>query len=161
MGVDPVDQEGDTRQVKYWLTMSLPTLWAQPPADAGRNEIYLYRPDFYQDQDGIERRIALWLDPSIRASEATHLQEALNHRPSLPAAGPDAVAAAPIPAVPAAHVRSSDPFASPFEDSFHTSASKTPSASTKAPLSAAGAPVGVDAAPANTNGSPASLPLAR
>lgn len=121
-GTDPSD---DPRQVKYWVTMSLPTYWTAPPADARLNEIYLYRPDFYQDEDGIERRVAFWLDPTLRATEAIHLADVLNHRPAaaLPAATPGGAA---IPAAPASAL------ASPFEDSFRP-ASGTAAESSKAP----------------------------
>ena len=58
----------DARQVKYWITMSLPTYWTPPPSDAKPEEIYLYRPDFYQDEDGIARRITLWFNPKARST---------------------------------------------------------------------------------------------
>jgi len=134
-GTDPVD---DPRQVKYWVTMSLPSYWTAPPADAGLNEVYLYRPDFYQDEDGIARRVAFWLDPTLRATEAIHLADVLNHHPAaiLHAAAPGGAVA---PAVPASS------FSSPFEDSFH-SASETGIESSKPP--AAPAPTNAATGPA-------------
>jgi hypothetical protein len=144
--VDARGPNGDQRQVVYWVTMSLPTIWTKPPRDAKRDEIFFYRPDFWQDQDGIERRIALWLNPGLRSTEALHLQEALD-RPVSPAAGPGSSppAAVAIPAEPAEPGNSA--FASPFEQSFTpTAADKTPSASTKSTKLNAGAPVAGDAA---------------
>jgi len=47
-----VDPAADTRKVKYWVTMSLPSYWTPPPVDAKSGEIYIYRPDMYQDEDG-------------------------------------------------------------------------------------------------------------
>ncbi len=167
-GVNSADQDGDPRQVVYWVTLSLPTIWTHPPVDARRNEVYLYRPDFYQDQDGIQRRIALWLDPGSRATETLHLQEVF--APPHGATGDGAGAAASsVPAVPAAPVETShSPFVSPFEDSFHPSdVKKTPSASTKnpklsagAPLSAAGAPLSAAGAPVGTNAAPSPATVA-
>jgi len=129
-GTDPSD---DPRQVKYWVTMSLPTYWTPPPPDARLNEVYLYRPDFYQDEDGIGRRIAFWLDPTLRATEAIHLADVLNHRPAVaaPASGAAAIPAAPV-----------SPLASPFEDSFRPAAGTAAESSktTAAPTNAANAP---------------------
>jgi len=146
LSVNPDDPVGDPRQVSSCITMSLPTFWTPPPPDAGRNEVYLYRPDFYQDQDGIERRIALWLNPDVRASETLHLQEVLNHQHASPGAAPGVTEAVPSPTAPD---HPSNPFASPFEDSFHPSgAQKPPAPSTKPSIHSAGAPVGTNAAPA-------------
>jgi hypothetical protein len=92
----------DQRQVRYWTTMCLPNPWAAPPEDAKPTEIYIYRPDFYQDQEGIERRISLWLDPSTRASMKMHLADVFKTSPQK-SAPPAAVAAgAPAPASPVA-----------------------------------------------------------
>lgn len=129
----------DTRQVAYWVTLFLPTRWTPPPVDAKYNELYIYRPDFYQDHDGIERRIALWLDPRLRSSEAFHLQDVLSHRPATPppTSGPGGSVAPATPAVPADNI-----LASPFEEmapapesaktSAKSSAGKTAAASTNA-----------------------------
>jgi hypothetical protein len=104
----------DTRQVAYWVTLFLPTRWAPLPVDAKRDALYIYRPDFYQDQDGIERRVALWLDPSLRSSEAFHLQDVFAHHPTSPAAAPttNGPGVAAVPAAPAHRE-----FSSPFDDS--------------------------------------------
>ncbi|HEV3271393.1 MAG TPA: DUF6600 domain-containing protein [Candidatus Methylacidiphilales bacterium] len=109
-----VDPAVDTRQVKYWITMSLPTFWSKPPADAKPEQIYLYRPDFYQDQDGIERRITLWFNPNAR----TNLKDILGE--NMPDAKPTAGSATPaMPAVPASSETAplDNPFRSPFGDS--------------------------------------------
>lgn len=45
------------------VTMSLPTFYTPIPPTAKKNEIYVYRPDVFQDNDGIQRRIKLWLTP--------------------------------------------------------------------------------------------------
>jgi hypothetical protein len=160
-GTDPEDPANDPRQVVYWVTMSLPTIWTDPPPDARRNQVYIYRPEIYQDQDGIERRIALWLDPSIRAKEALHLQQVLANTHASPHPAAPIATGPGAPAMPADD--SPSPFASPFEDSFQASADKkTPSASTKnpklnagAPISAAGAPISAAGAPIGTNAAPA------
>jgi hypothetical protein len=125
-GTDPSD---DPRQVKYWVTMSLPTYWTAAPPDARLNEVYLYRPDFYQDEDGIARRIAFWLDPTLRSTEAIHLADVLNHHPGalVHAASPGGAA---IPAAPVSAL------ASPFEDSFRPASGNTAEESSKAPASA-------------------------
>jgi hypothetical protein len=91
----------DQRQVRYWTTMCLPNPWAAPPEDAKPTEIYIYRPDIYQDQDGIERRIGLWLDPSSRATMKLHLADVFKASPSKPAPAAAVAAGAPVPATPA------------------------------------------------------------
>jgi len=136
------DAADDPRQVKYWVTMSLPTVWTSPPVDAARDQLYIYRPDFYQDQDGIERRIAFWLDPTLRSTEAIHLQDVLRHRPSA-AGSSNAATAAPVPAAPAVK-----DFTSPFDQPIEPSAS-TKTTSTDSVLHSGGAP---------TNAPPANLP---
>jgi hypothetical protein len=110
--------------------MSLPTVWTKPPIDAKPSEIYIYRPDFYQDQDGIERRIGLWLDPSTRTSMKMRLSDVLaTPPPKVPPAA--AAAGAPVPAVPAA---GDHEFRSEFEDAYHGgSATRKVSATTNAP----------------------------
>jgi hypothetical protein len=139
------DPAADPRQVKYWVTMSLPTFWTPPPVDAGRDQLYIYRPDFYQDEDGIERRIAFWLDPSLRSSEAIHLADVLRHRPAGPAAtnGPGVAA---VPAAPAGN-DFANPFNQPIEPSAGTKTTASPS-----PVFSAGAPT--NAAPASSGPAP-------
>jgi len=124
----------DPRQVVYWVTMFLPDRWSPPPVDAKRNELYIFRPDFYQDHDGIERRVALWLNPSLRSSEAIHLQDVFAHH----AAATTTVPGAAGPGVPAVAAGSSDDaLASPFDEGFHASE---------------GTKGSTQAAPANTSG---------
>jgi hypothetical protein len=113
-----IDPAADTRRVKYWITMSLPTYWSKPPPDTKPDQIYLYRPDFYQDQDGIERRITLWFNPKARTS----LKDILGA--NMPDANPQATtgAAPAIPASPAVPASpedapSNNPFRSPLDDS--------------------------------------------
>jgi hypothetical protein len=135
----PVDPSADTRKVKYWVTMSLPTYWTPSPADAKAGEIYSYRPDFYQDQDGIERRITLWFNPMTRTS----LKELLGKdMPGLKSSGSPGGASAggpstpAVPAVPAEETQSSgsNPFQSPLDQRFSgDTTSHAPNASTKAP----------------------------
>jgi hypothetical protein len=122
---DPtIDPNADRRKVKYWITMSLPTYWSKPPDDARTDQVYLYRPDMFQDQDGIERRITLWFDPKARVA----LKDVLNESPSAvssPSADKDAAGPA-LPAVPAAPADAgtepapgSNPFSSPMDQPFH------------------------------------------
>jgi hypothetical protein len=132
----------DLRQVPYWITMSLPNYWTSPPPDAKPNEVYIYRPDFYQDQDGIERRIRLWLNPTSRTLQGEQLRTVLGE----PSKGPAAPPVGPgMPAVPVAP--EGNPFRSPFDEAFHGSSS-----SSKAPAQAA--PSGLKAPEAATNAAP-------
>ena len=130
---DPtIDPNADRRQVKYWITMSLPTFWSKPPDDARPDQVYIYRPDMYQDDDGIERRITLWFNPNAR----TALKDVLNESPSVSKSSTPAVDA--IPAVPAAPVTpdageaapGSDPFSGALDQNFH--AGKVSNAATNA-----------------------------
>jgi hypothetical protein len=154
------DAAVDARQVKYWITMSLPTYWSHPPSDAKVQEIYLYRPEFYQDPDGIARRITLWFNPQERST----LAEVLGQSKPAPGAKADANAAPGIPASPAVPASqesapSRGPFRSPLDDSFQPSATNRPAnASTKSPapsgLSTPDAPAALpatNAAPAGRN----------
>ena len=112
MGAE-IDPAADTRQVKYWITMSLPTFWTNPPPDARPEQIYLYRPDFYQDEDGIARRITLWFNPG----ERTSLRDLLggsgpSGKPSVTTNGAGAPA---VPATPAMS-EAGAAFRSPIDD---------------------------------------------
>jgi len=145
-----IDPAADTRKVKYWITMSLPTYWTPPPPDAQPNQIYLYRPDFYQDQDGIARRITLWFNPKAHTSLADILGDNAPAAKSSPA--PDGPA---TPAVPASGEsdQAQNPFRSPLDEPARASNSThASSASSKNPvptgLSAPDAPTGTNNAPA-------------
>jgi len=140
-----VDPGMDARQVNYWITMSLPTFWTQPPPEAKHNEVYIYRPDFYQDEDGIERRITLWFNPNARNTLADVFGKnttvsptsATNAQP----AGPD------VPAVPASSAmdQGANPFRSPLDESFHSgSASHATNSSSSASSSKNPAPSGLN-----------------
>jgi hypothetical protein len=133
----------NARKVNYWITMSLPSFWTPRPADAQPKEIYFYRPDFYQDDDGIARRITLWLDPKSRTTTGQTLTEILSGNHSAAKADPNSTSTLPgTPAVPVDGSSTPKPhnaFRSPFDDSFHVSAASTsskapaPSATTNAP----------------------------
>ena len=114
----------DARQVRYWTTLNLPSFSTSPPADARPNEIYLFRPEIYQDQEGIERRIRLWLNPRDKAVEKGNLQDALRGAPH-PGSGPTS------PAGPA----TDSPFRNPFDETYHgeTSHATAPPATNAAP----------------------------
>jgi hypothetical protein len=131
-----VNPAADTRQVKYWVTMSLPTFWTPPPADAKSGEIYIYRPDTFQDGDGIARRITLWFNPKERST----LKDVLGN-PAAALSKSTNAAAAPAPPKPRAH----DPFRSPLDDTYHPGSSTAPA---KAPDANAVSP-GTNAAPVN------------
>jgi hypothetical protein len=127
---DPTDADGtpiDPRQVPYWVTLSLPNAWTPRPADARPNEIYVYRPAFYQDQDGIERRVSLWIDPALRKNPGVTLHDLLTAKSKTPAAPAAATTTTTAPAA----------FRSEFETSFPGAAAKpatsTPGATTNAP----------------------------
>jgi hypothetical protein len=145
---DGDDDADDRRQVHYWVTMSLPTFWTPKPPDAKPGELYIYRPDFYQDQDGIERRITYWFNPHARVT----LKDALGSTagPATRAAdpSPESSPAAARPATPAEEA-TSDAFRSPLDfPERSNSPHATPSASSKNP-----APSGkADANPPATNG---------
>ncbi len=111
----------DPRQVRYWNTMSLPTYWTPRPVDGRPDQIYVYRPDFFQDQDGIERRIGLWLNPSSRQAQGKNLREVLG----APSKNPPA----------ASSPSASNPFASPLGETFHGDANgaKKPAPKPKSP----------------------------
>jgi hypothetical protein len=122
IGAD-VDPAADTRKVKYWVTMSLPTFWSKPPEDAKPDQIYMYRPDFYQDNDGIARRITLWFNPKERGT----LKDLIGSSP-MPKT-PEASGGPATPAVPASSA--SNAFRSPLDDTPHASAKPATNASTK------------------------------
>jgi hypothetical protein len=112
--------------VKYWITMSLPTFWSQPPSDAKPEQIYLYRPDFYQDQDGIERRITLWFNPYARTSLKDILGETLpDTKPQASATGSTSPASPAVPASPETD-QAHNPFQSPLDNSFHPDSTNHP-----------------------------------
>ncbi len=136
---DPANDPGaDRRKVKYWITMSLPTFETKPPPDARWDQIYLYRPDMYQDQDGIERRITLWFNPNARVA----LKDVLNESPlqhKTPGASPSP-ATPTRPAAPAEPVDTgneaapgSNPFASPLDQGFHVGKLSTDLSASNAP----------------------------
>jgi len=111
----------EKRQVKYWITMSLPTFWTPLPPSAKPKEIYLYRPDFFQDEDGISRRIGYWVDPASRKD--TKLSDLLGAGASsakTPADSNTGSAQPAVPATPATPARHHDPFKNPLDDSFHS-----------------------------------------
>ncbi len=146
------DEVTDKRKVKYWITMSLPTYWTKPPADAKSEEIYMYRPDIFQDSDGIQRRVTLWFNPKAR----TTLKDILASSGPAPASSSANKSSADIPAEP---VRST--FASPLDEGYHSGSAphQTNGASSKSPQ--APAPAGLinqsaplPPPPANTNQAP-------
>jgi hypothetical protein len=136
LGEDDDDNtDDDKRQVKYWITMSLPTFWTPRPPEAKATEIYLYRPDFYQDNDGIERRITLWFNPNARSS----LQDVIaQNPPTAKSSGATPSSSGPaLPAVPASADmdQGPNPFKSPLDESFHPSSTARPQTpSSKAPV---------------------------
>ena len=145
-----IDPAADTRKVKYWITMSLPTYWSKPPPDAKIDQVYLYRPDFFQDSDGIARRITLWFNPKARGTLKDLLGEgALTTTKSAPV--PDGTGTPAIPAAPADD--EPNPFRSPLDDSARptTPAPHASSTSSKNPV-----PTGLSSdVPAGTNSAPA------
>jgi hypothetical protein len=131
-----IDPAADPRQVKYWVTMSLPTYWTKPPPDSKIDQLYIYRPDTYQDQDGIERRITLWFNPNAR----TALKDVLDSTASA-SKTPDTTDGG-TPAAPATPVATeaspgSNPFSSPLDQPFHpgkvTSDAPAPATTNTAP----------------------------
>ena len=159
LGAD-IDPAADTRKVKYWITMSLPTYWTPPPSDAKPEEIYLYRPDFYQDGDGIARRITLWFNPKARNT----LSDLLGETRPAPDTQTNAATAPAIPASPAVPASrepapAHNPFRSPLDDSFQSGPTNHPAnaAAKNPPPSGLSAPDGLapssatNTAPANRN----------
>lgn len=89
-GPDPLGYEGaqpgdsllvsktkDPEKIRYFITMSLPTYWTPLPAEARADQIYLYRPKFFQDNDGIQRRIKIWNSPKDRLEAVEKVNQAL------------------------------------------------------------------------------------
>lgn len=149
---------GEMRKVKYWITMSLPTYWTPPPPDAKAEEIYLYRPDFYQDEDGIARRIQYWLDPSSR--KGGNLLEMLTGGKPVEKTDTDTNAAPATPAMPAVAAKPKsatprDPFKNSLDESFHSGALPGAAASTPSPPPNTNALDGPIPPPVTTNAAPA------
>ena len=116
-----IDPSADTRKVKYWVTMSLPTYWTKPPVDAKPDQIFMYRPDFYQDNDGIARRITLWFNPKERGT----LKDLLGSTPMPKSTGASGAPATPaVPATAANSAPSNNPFRSPLDESPRPSSPK-------------------------------------
>jgi len=147
---DATDPNADRRQVKYWITMSLPSYWTPVPATAKSNEIYLYHPDFYQDNDGIERRVTLWFNPYTR----TTLQDVIAENTPLKKSdgGKKTNDGPALPAIPASSdSEAASAFRSPLDESYHAEpAPETPSG--KAASSKAPAPAGMKNEPAVPTG---------
>jgi hypothetical protein len=140
-----IDPAADTRKVKYWITMSLPTFWTAPPPDAKPEEIYLYRPDFYQDEDGIARRITLWFNPQTR----TTLKDLLGE---IPPSGKSTATTAPSgPATPAIPASTDDPFRSPLDDSYAPGPGSTNHPVNSSTKSKSPAPSGLNTSTTNQN----------
>lgn len=128
-----INPAADKRKVKYWVTMSLPTFWAPKPPEAKVDEMYLYRPDFYQDQDGINRRVTLWFNPQSRAT----LKELLgNGLPSSTTKSTAGSTTKPAPSEPSAPPKRRDAFQSPFDESYRPSQDSPASKPAAAPSGA-------------------------
>jgi len=139
---DDADNDIDKRQVKYWVTMSLPTYWTPRPEDAKPEEIYIYRPDFYQDEDGIARRITLWYNPNTKTSlKDIFAQTAASQRKAQDS--PDAAATPAQPAIPASSAHAHDPFSSPLDASYHSTSRSNGSASSSSASTNGPAPSGL------------------
>ena len=147
IGADEEEEVTDKRKVKYWITMSLPTYWTKPPTDAKPEEVYFYRPDFYQDEDGIGRRVTLWFNPQTR----TTLKELLGSNSPTMTPGSTSSNAQAIPAKP---VRST--FSSPLDDSYRSASNSHPTnaPSSKNPQAPAPAGLANGTVPAGTNTAP-------
>jgi len=142
---DPVD----TRQVKYWVTMSLPTFWTPRPPEAKPEEVYMYRPDFYQDDDGIARRITLWFNPSSRTSLKDIFAETAAHPKTDAGPAPGAAGNSTPAAIPAVSAQARNPFQSPLDAPVEPSSPSHPAnSSSKANSATTNAPSGL-ATPAN------------
>lgn len=57
-------------RLETYLTMALPSFWFAIPATAKPYEIYLYRPKIFQDNEGIQRRIRIWMNVEERSKNA-------------------------------------------------------------------------------------------
>ncbi|MES2307265.1 MAG: DUF6600 domain-containing protein [Verrucomicrobiota bacterium] len=71
------DKPKAEEKIAYYTTMSLPTYWTPIPLDAKSDQIYIYRPKFYQDNDGIQRRIKIWNNPKARLEAIAKVNQAL------------------------------------------------------------------------------------
>ncbi|SDU30462.1 hypothetical protein SAMN05444156_3182 [Verrucomicrobium sp. GAS474] len=61
--------------VTPYILMNLPSAWAPLPPTAQPTQIYLYRPAFYQDIDGVRRRIAKWYAPAPTDAEKAQISQ--------------------------------------------------------------------------------------
>jgi hypothetical protein len=55
--------------------MDLPAIDATPDKKAKAKEYYIYRPKFYQDEDGLFRRIDLFLNPRVKEQNQEQLNQ--------------------------------------------------------------------------------------
>jgi len=122
------DDQVDKRQVKYWVTMSLPTYWTSRPSDGKLDEIYMYRPDFFQDEDGIQRRVTLWFNPQSKTSLKEIFAESANKQSATATSGAPATPASPAePATPAVSANNHDPFRIPLAPGYKPSSASSSS----------------------------------
>jgi hypothetical protein len=90
------DSSGDKHKVTkvdYFTVMTLPSLDTPLPPTARPNEIYLYRPRYHQDNDGIMRRIKIFHNPQARQQALEQVNQSLG-------ATPAGLAPTPAPAFP-------------------------------------------------------------
>jgi len=80
-GILPVQERKEDQPVKPFEILSLPAFWTPLPAIANPNAIYLFRPEIFQDHDGVERRVKKWYHPEIQAEDRKEINSTLKDLP--------------------------------------------------------------------------------
>lgn len=78
----PVDDKKDDNQKKppIHTIMSLPSFYFSAKPDPLQPlNLYVYRPEIYQDSDGIQRRIEVWQNPPVAAANREKVNKVLEH----------------------------------------------------------------------------------
>jgi hypothetical protein len=95
---------------------SLPTYWTPRPREAKPEDLYVYRPKFFQDADGLQRRVLLWNRPPERKKALDKVHQVLQ-TPAAPVIDAPAPAPAlPPPSPPAALPQETPPKATPSSE---------------------------------------------
>lgn len=93
---DLKDGEPEFTSPTLW---SLPTYWTPRPPDAKPEDIYIYKPKFHQDSDGIQRRILVWQRPPERKKALEKVNQVLQTPEAAPVIAPVVEAKPVVPVV--------------------------------------------------------------
>lgn len=119
-GAAGTDSEKDKKPPIY-VIMSLPNFWFEvKPNPLKPLELYIYRPEIFQDAEGIQRRVDVWHNPPARKANREKVTRVLEHGTLIidgktPPAPPESTDSTPVTApVPApATATSSTPAVKP------------------------------------------------